>query len=148
MFLIIKHLDPSVTIDELEEFVVPSVNGRFFQKKGTIKALKIIELVTKKGSSVERHGIVRVDSDSIKARLIKSLNGRSINNIKHFVDEYIFRQWSADRRSTDLPSSALMKNRTLNRRMSDRRRSGLKMIEVSQKLFSIQTVQSSIPKAI
>lgn len=138
MFVIIKNLHPSITIDELEEFVVPAARGRFFQKNGTIKALKIIELVVAKdGSPVERHGIVRVNSDSVKRRLIKSLNGRSIYNVKHSVEEYVVRHWSVDIRAADLPS----RHPTHERRTSDRRRSGLSMIEVSQKSLPIQTAQ-------
>lgn len=146
MYVIIKNLLPSISIDDLEEFVIPAAKGRFFQKKGTIKSLKIIELVcAKTGVSVERHGLVIVDSDSIKKRLIKSLNGQSIGNVKHSVGEYVIRHWSIDSRSGDLP----FKRPTLDRRKSDRRRSGLNMIAVSQKSFSIQasrTVPSQASK--
>jgi len=139
MYVIIKNLLPSVSIDDLEEFVIPAAKGRFFQRKGAIKSLKIIELVcAKSGVSVERHGLVIVDSDAIKKRLIKSLNGQSISNVKQSVGEYVIRHWSVDSRSSGLP----FKRPTLDRRKSDRRRSGLNMIAVSQKSYSIPASRS------
>lgn len=148
MFVIIKNLHQNTTIDDLEKFVAPAISGRFFQRKGSIKALKIIELTTRKGSSVERHGIVRVDSDSTKKRLVKFLNNRSINKVSYAVDEYVIRHWSADHRSNGLSVSSLAKKQIPDRRKSDRRRSSLRMVEVCQKAFSMPTVQVTISRAI
>jgi hypothetical protein len=139
MYVIIKNIPSTITIDELEGYIFPCVKGSFYQKKGQIKALKIIQLVDKSGKTVERHGLVIVDSDSVKKRLIKSLKPKTHVNTVFFkdaddvkqcsVDEYYIRHWSNDRRAGQGDPSALPENM----RIADRRRRGLSMVAQYEK---------------
>ena len=134
MYVIIKNIPSFVSIEDLERHLLPTVKGRFFQKKGHIIGLKIIQLVDKIGKPVERHCLVIVDSENVKKRLIKSLNPRNIVNTGFFgesndvkscsVDEYFIRHWSNDRRSTSFNSS----QSSHNKRIADRRRRGLNTV--------------------
>jgi hypothetical protein len=129
MFIIVKHLSSGVTVDTLERFVRPVLKGGLFRKTAELKAIQITALVDKKGMVIERHGIIRVSPDSEKPRLIKALNDKSTGHANFAVDEYVVRHWSNDRRAAR-PFS----DRYPNRRGSDRRRIGLRMFTMSEKL--------------
>jgi len=141
MYVIIKNIPSTVTLDELENYVSPTVKGRLFQKKGHIKALKIIQLVDKNEKPVERHGLVIVDSDIVKKRLINSLKPKYQMNTVFLegpddvrqcnVEEFFIRHWSNDRRGRVL--SAASSN---NKRIADRRRRGLNMVAQYEKTAS------------
>ncbi|NOT13081.1 MAG: hypothetical protein HOP23_14800 [Methylococcaceae bacterium] len=128
----------NITIEDLELYILPAVNGGLFQKKGQIKALKIIQLVDKSGKPIERHCLVIVDSENVKKRLIQSLNPKHIVNTGFIgassdvkdcsVDEYFIRHWSNDRRSTRFNPSQLPDNK----RIADRRRRGLSTVAQSE----------------
>jgi hypothetical protein len=138
MYVIIKNIPSTITIDELESYVSPTVKGGLFQKKGHIKALKIIQLIDKNEKPVERHGLVIVDSDSVKKRLINSLKPKSQMNTVFLegtedvtqctVDEFFIRHWSNDRRAERSPSVS-----SGNMRIADRRRRGLNMVAQYEK---------------
>ncbi len=139
MYVIIKNIPSNITIDELESYVFPCVKGGVFQKRGQIKALKIIQLVDKKGQAIERHGLVIVDSDTVKKRLIKSLKPKTHMNTVFFggaedvkycsVDEYYIRHWSNDRRAAKVIPPVLPENM----RIADRRRRGLSLVAQYEK---------------
>lgn len=139
MYVIVKNLLPSTTIDEFEQFVLPAAKHRFYEKKGIIKALKIIDLVNRKGLTIERHGLIRVNSDALEKRLIKSLNGKPMGDAKVSVNNYTIRHWSIDRRQLgDLPLLSARSNLAPDRRVADRRRKDLKMVPISERIFSTQ----------
>ena len=144
MFVIIKHIPSHVTIQDLENFILPVVNGRFYQQQGSIQALKIFALLDRGGLTVERHGLVKVCSDSIKQRLIKSLHGRYLGNERVTVAEYVLRQWHNDRRADRLTAATTTKNR----RAADRRRSGLRKVMVCEKTDFAAAQPSFLPSAI
>lgn len=131
MYVIIKNINSDTTIDDLENFILPVIKGRFFQRKGKINALKIIQLVNKQGAVIDRYGLVRVSPDRIKKRLIMSLNGQFIGEQKVSVDQYAFRNWKNDRR--DDSTSPFLVARS-DKRVSDRRRPGLSLDTLSEKL--------------
>jgi hypothetical protein len=129
MFIIVKHLNSGVTVDSLERFVKPCLKGGLFRKKAELKAIQITALVDKKGMVVERHGLIRIAPDSEKPRLIKALNDKGAGHMTFAVDEYVIRHWSNDRRAGKHYS-----DRYPNRRSNDRRRVGLRMFTMSEKL--------------
>jgi hypothetical protein len=139
MYVIIKYIPAGTTLDELENYVFPPVKGSFFQKKGQIKALKIIQLVDKTGKSIERHGLVIVNSEDIKKRVIKSLSPKSHAHKVFFdenfdvkfcsVEEYFIRHWSNDRRAGSVPQSSANDDM----RIADRRRRGLHLVAQFEK---------------
>jgi hypothetical protein len=133
MYVIIKNIPSNITIDELESYITTVANGRFFQKKGSVSAVKILQLVDRTGRQVERHCLIIVDTETVKKRLIKSISPQAIINGHYFedgydashcsVNEYFIRHWSNDRRG-DSFASAL----AVNKRVSDRRRRGLRIV--------------------
>lgn len=79
---------------------------------------------------VERHGLVRIVPESENARVIKALNSSRKFLEKFAVAEFVVRHWNNDRRAAN-PSPDGHPN---NRRANDRRRLGLRMITLSEKL--------------
>lgn len=132
MHIIIKDIPPSLTIQALETEVLGSVKWKLFQPKKTqIHALKIIQLVDAKGTAVERFALIRVSTDNMKKRLLKSLNGRPMINGRPFIlAEYIIRHWSNDRRTNSAHAVASIQN---DKRHYDRRRRGLNLVTFSEK---------------
>ena len=130
MFVIIKKIPTSITLEHIENFVSPVIKEEFLTKHGAIKAIQIIELLDRRGNAIERHGLVRVGPDSIVKQLIKSLNRCTMNNSRFIVDEYFNRHWRNERRATKSAQPMLANNK----RKLDRRRLGLKKITVAEKL--------------
>jgi len=130
VFVIIKKIPISITIEHIENFVSPIIKEEFLTKHGAVKAIQIIELIDKRGNSIERHGLVRVGPDSIVKQLIKSLNRCTMNNSRFIVDEYFNRHWRNERRATKSAQPTLINNK----RKLDRRRLGLKKITIAEKL--------------
>lgn len=130
VLIIVKHLPGLFTAEALEDFIKPALKGGLFQKKAELKAIKIVAMVNKKGVFVERHALVRITPDSEKARIIKALNNKKIGLHKFAVAEYVIRHWSNDRRD----ANHFPERQPYNRRSNDRRRNGLKMFTISEKL--------------
>lgn len=137
MYTILKHIHESVTIDALECYLRPLIKGSFFQCRGELKAIIIIQLYEKSGIPVERHALIRVCSEPVKQRLIKKLNKQN------FIDElgqtqsvqaaeYVIRQIMNDKRAN---SQARLNDRA-ERRRNERRRLGLKVVHVEEKDFT------------
>lgn len=124
MFVIIKSIEKQINANDLESFIEPAIKGRFYQKKGNIKALKIIQLVDRNGNPVERHGLVIGCSDYIIKRMIKTLNGHILGYEQAKVAEYMIRYWRNDRRSDLLTPSSFPNDK----RLADRRRLGLRIV--------------------
>ncbi|MGR8930042.1 MAG: hypothetical protein ACU836_05325 [Gammaproteobacteria bacterium] len=136
MYAILKNLRDSVSIDNLEEYVTPFLNGFFFQKHGSLRVIKIIQLYDKSGSPVERHALIRVSSEKALIRLIKGLNKQTFTDDEGFIQrvraaEFVTRQIMNDRRS--YPGKLADIKHEL--RKGERRRLGLNIITVSEKYF-------------
>lgn len=130
MFIIVKHLDASITVDDLEHLVKPALKGGLFQKPAKLRSVKIVVLVDKKSMIIEHHGLIAIAPDSEKARLIKALNNKTIGLEKFHVSEYVIRNWRNDRRAYRyFPDS-----NPRTRRVDDRRRPGLRMLTLNQEL--------------
>lgn len=132
MHIIIKDIPRSLTIQALEKEVLDSIKWRLFQtKKSQINALKIIQLIDVKGIAVEHFALVRVSTDNMKIRLLKSLNGKPMVNGRPFIlSEYIIRHWSNDRRTNNASAVVNIEN---DKRQYDRRRRGLNLVTFSEK---------------
>ncbi|QPK64688.1 hypothetical protein IVG45_06980 [Methylomonas sp. LL1] len=134
MLIIVKNISPTIAVDQLEQYVLSALKGRFWQIDGQLKAVKIIEIINRKRKPVERYGLLRVDPDDIKERVIKALKKRSISGLHFSVDEYVIRLWSNDRRhnASNIPA---MPTTQSNRRIADRRRRGLSLVTVAEKVI-------------
>ncbi len=126
MHIIVKHLNTGITVDDLHDFVSPTLKGGWFYKTADLKAIKVVGIVDKQGMIVERHGLIRITPESEKARVVKALNSSRKFLEKFAVAEYVIRHWSNDRRAAN-PTPDYHPN---NRRANDRRRLGLRMITV------------------
>jgi len=135
MYIIIKDIPTSLTIQALEKEVLYAIKWMLFKSsKDRINALKIIQLVDVKGIAVERFALVRVSSDNMKKRLIKSLNGRPmLNNRPYIVDAFTLRHWGNDRRTGNIGSAF---NPVNNMRQYDRRRRGLNLVTYVEKVVN------------
>lgn len=121
MFIIVKHLPSKITADELHQFIDPALQGKWYQKTAQLSSLKIVALHNKEGKIIERHGLVRISPDSAKNRLIKALHRKSLGTENPAVSEYFIRHWSNDRNAH-------------YRNMNERRRPGLSMRTLAEKL--------------
>ena len=136
MYAILKNIHESVTIDLLEEYLQPFFQGNFFQRKGELRAIVIIQLNDKSGTFVERHALIRASSDEARQRLIKVLNRQT------FFDELGTKQAV---RAAEYRTRLIMNERRVSgfkgvmierdHRICERRRLGLKIIHVAEKYF-------------
>lgn len=131
MFIVVKHLHANITVDILENFVKPVLTGRIYHKPAILKAIQIIGLVDRRGIIHQRHSLIRVAPDSQKNRIIKSLQNKSMAEDKFPVAEYIIRHWSNDRRH----SKHAKCSSTTNRRISDRRRTDLRIVNIEDRVY-------------
>lgn len=136
MYIILKNIHQSVTTDCLEFYLRPFLEGNFFQRKGELRAIIIIQLNDKSGSYVERHALIRVCSDKIRRRLINALNKQRYvdeDGLRQKVraSEYVVRQIVNDRRVAGWKAVQIQRDL----RKSERRRLGLKVVHVAEKDF-------------
>jgi hypothetical protein len=131
VFIIIKKIDPTITIEDLENFVSPVIKAEFSTKHGALKSIQIFELVDKKGVSTEQHALFRVGPDSIVTPLIKCLTHLALHNIHYPIDQYFVRHWHNDRRSNKIHRQTHIHNK----RKDERRRLGLKKEVVAEKVL-------------
>lgn len=136
MYIILKNIHQSVTIDCLASYLKPFLEGGFFRRKGKLRAIVIIQLINKSGAYIERHALIRVCSDKIKKRLIKDLNKQSYvddegQKQKVQAAEYAIRQIMNERRASGLKELRVQRDL----RKSERRRLGLKVVHVAEKEF-------------
>lgn len=133
MFLIIKNLDSSVGIGDIEKLIFVGPKG-FFSNKGKIKAIKIIGLETNSGKLIERHGLVRVEPESYKKALVKTLISQRLNGAKVIAADYAIRHWSNDPRENN--QKTLFSFRKKISRVNERRRTGLHVISIAEKAYT------------
>lgn len=122
VYIIVKQVQSSTTLHDLEQFVSPVLKGRLWQKPASLRAVKIVALVSKKGKIVERYGLLRIAPESEKKRVVKALNGKPLQDSLGQVGDYVIRHWNNDRRRHSLVHDTYPQNR----RKADRRRTGLR----------------------
>jgi len=142
MYIILKNLRDSVTIECLEEYVNPFLRGFFFLGQGKLRVIKIIQLYDKAGMPIERHALIRVSSEKTLRRLIKNLNKQtyvdddgSVQQVQ--ASEYVVRKIMNDRRSYSKIDQTIKHEL----RVSERRRLGLKIVPVAEKVFDKRLVK-------
>lgn len=132
MLLIIKNLNASITIEQIEQLLIPAISGNFFQRAGAIHAIKIMGVLDKQGKPVEVHALVRVTPSHIKKRVLKNLKAQSIDGKKLEVSEYVARRISNDRRNINDQDAD---NPASNRRIFQRRLTNADMVTLSEKTY-------------
>jgi len=142
MYMIVKYLPRSLTIDSLADGLHPLLKSGFFRRKGEIRAIKFVALANKERRIVERHALVRLCSEPVKLKLIKAVNQSDIRRMLLSPDEfeclpkaliasdYVVRSWRNDRRQI-----ASLYPQVPDRRQSERRRSGFSIYPLVEKCF-------------
>lgn len=147
MYVILKNIHETVKVDSLEQYLRPFLEGGFLRPKGELRAIIIIGLADRSGGFVERHALIRVCSDKIRRRLIKELNRQ------HYIDEdgqrqkvqaaeYIVRQIMNDKRVSGFQEIIIERER----RKSERRRLGLKVVHIAEKDYVRSGSSSANPR--
>ena len=131
MFIIVKNIHAGITLNDLADFIQPVLSGGLFRKTALLKTIKIIAMRDKKGTVVQRHGLLRVTPDSEKKRVIKALNKRRIVLERFEVADYVIRHWNND--SQDRRRSIRLSK---NGAPSERRKIGLQIITIDERLYS------------
>lgn len=128
-----------MTLDQLECLISPVIEGRLLEKKGQLKALKIVRRVFRDCILTEHHALVRVCSDPIRKRLIKFINNNTYRESTTAPDqvqkvisasEFVIRHHSNDRR-IGINNAA-----HVEKRQKDRREFGSKMIPIFEKTYA------------
>lgn len=123
MFLIIKNIPSTINKYDVEKLIKPSLEGQFWQKSGSLKSVKIIE-VSYDDKPLEYHCVAFVTPDDVAMRVIKSLNGKTAFGMVLQVHEYQVRNWQNDKRQgRELPAKGLKSDK----RKRERRRSGIRI---------------------
>ena len=125
MILILKRIKEDIKVFEIEAFLEPALEGGLFKSAGRIKKLQIIKLEASELKNAECHALVNVDPEKVAKRVIKLLNrkpckGKPINVLRYFV-----RDFNNDPRRNRYQIAR-------NRRVADRRRNNLKIIDITQ----------------
>jgi hypothetical protein len=131
MIIIVKNIKPGIKIDNIESFIKPAMKNRLFFKRAEIQSIKIIKLVDKAKRTEEHHGIIRIANDPAKNVLNQLKSRAQGNGNDQLIDEYVIRQWRNDRRLM-IPE---LLTTPKDRRKVDRRRKGLKIVTVCEKLI-------------
>jgi hypothetical protein len=124
MILILKRIKEDINVLDIEAFLEPALEGGFLKSAGRIKNLQIIKLLSSGSKKAECHALVKVDPDSVAKRVIKQLNrkpckGKPINVVRYFARDF----------NNDLRRSRYQIAH--NRRVADRRRTDLKIIDIT-----------------
>lgn len=132
MFVIIKNISTSVSIDHLKAIVAETIEESFLHKHGQLNSIKIIRLVNRSKQEVDRYAIIRLDSESTEKYLIEALNRKIIDGRTVLVTKYVVRHWTNDRRIAQSQQPL-----AINKRQADRRRKHLRtevVCEVCEKI--------------
>lgn len=119
MILFIRKIPANTKLSELIAFVEPYVKGSLFRKAGIIRDARIMALRDLRLHTLEFHGLITIDPDSVALRVIKKLKGKRFKGKFVIVREFVRRDWHNDPRqgqSQDNPTAGV------ERRVSDRRR--------------------------
>lgn len=138
MYIIIKHIPKAMTLDQLEGLIRPIVQGKLFEKKGQLKALKILRRVFRNRIEIEHHALVRVCSDPVRKRLIRVINNNTYSDPttpsgqlpkRISASVFVIRHHGNDRRI------AIKNIADVEKRGKDRREFGSKMIPIFERTY-------------
>ncbi|MDT8425371.1 MAG: RNA-binding protein [Methyloprofundus sp.] len=129
MIIFLRNIPENTKHSDIIAFVEPAIKKRWFQKKGEIVSVKVMQLNDPRAGTTEFHGLVTIEPDKVGAKVIRRLN-RKLFLAKHIaVHEYHRRNWHNDPRL----------ERTSNvqeRRKADRRRKDLEEAADISKRFT------------
>lgn len=126
MILILKRINPTTLVQDIESFIKPALKGGLFVKPGNLEKINIQMLQAANHDKPEFHALVRIEPDAVGQRVIKQLNRKPLNGKPINVLEYFLRFRENDRRNKQL-------NKHDDRRRQDRRRSDLQIIDITAK---------------
>lgn len=124
MILILKRINPTTVVQDIESFIKPALKGGLFVKQGNLEKINIQMLQAANHDKPEFHALVRIEPDAAGQRVIKQLNRKPLNGKPINVLEYFLRFRENDRRNKQL-------NKHDDRRRQDRRRSDLQIIDIT-----------------
>ena len=125
MRLILVRIPAHTSHQDIARFIEPAINRRFSFRKNRIGRVEILRLHDKNINTVEYHGLVTIEPDSLALRAILKLNRKPINGKHIAVRQYHNRSLHNDSRMKKSPLP--LKNK--DRRLADRRRSDLQNID-------------------
>lgn len=129
VIIIIENFPPKIPTGELERLIKPLLKGRFLQKTGFLKSLRMLRVSDIKRTFSTYYYIALIVPDEVGKRIIEKLNGTIIFSARLDVHEYIVRNWRNDPRlNNERPKKIIT-----DRRKIDRRRPGLILKAVHQR---------------
>ena len=132
MRVFFRKITADTTKKDLIEFIQPALRKVWFRKKGIIENVKIIHQRDHGSNLSEFHGLVTIHPDAVAEKVIRRLNRKMLLGKHIIVREYHHRVWHNDPRvkhnSHNLEISC--------RRVADRRRKNLEMVEEVTHTFS------------
>ncbi len=130
MNVILKRIGETTTVPDIEGFIEPALRGGLLKRPGRIERLRIERLQQPGSSHVEYDAVVRIESDAVAQRVIKTLNRKRCNGKLIDVCEYHLRHREDDRRIGRY--RPLKGNRLEDRRVGDRRRWNLEITDITE----------------
>lgn len=117
MIIFLRKIPASTKVNELYDFVLPTLKGGWFRKSGQIAHAQVLALRDKRTNAVEFHGLVFIEPDEIGLRTINRLKKRRFKGRLITIREYHQRSWHNDPRVDHLTAAQFQ-----GRRNGDRRR--------------------------
>lgn len=125
MILIIKKIGATTSVRQIEEFIYPELKGGWFGRTGVLESLEIKMFNHPELPAPEFHAIVKIEPDKVARRVIQRLNRKVCDGKPVNVSQYQVRYRTNDRREG-------VKGVRQDRRMKDRRRKNLEIIDVTR----------------
>lgn len=98
MVIILRRIPQNTVEQDIIDFLDNILQGKIFQKSGTIESISILTLRDTQRNTIEYHGLVTIDSDAAAKRAIKQLNKKAFKNKPIIIREYFHRSWHNDPR--------------------------------------------------
>lgn len=124
MILILKRINPTTLVPDIESFIKPALTGGLFVRSGNLEKINIQMLQAANHDQQEFNALVRVEPDAAGKRVIKQLNRKPLKGKPINISEYFLRFRENDRRNKQL-------NKHDDRRRQDRRRSDLEVVDIT-----------------
>ncbi|MDD2761957.1 MAG: hypothetical protein PHH11_16900 [Methylomonas sp.] len=127
MIIFIRKIPANTKLSEIINFVEPAVKGGLFRRSGSISDAKILALRDVRLRTMEFHGLVTIEPESVAFRVIRKLKGKRFKGKFVIIRQYFQRDWHNDPRQHSEGKIAL---HIIERRKADRRRG--KDLEIMQ----------------
>lgn len=124
MILIIKKINATTRVAQIEEFLAPALKGGLLKRKGVLERLEIKMFRHPDLASPEYHAIIKIEPDAVARRVIQRLNRKICDGKPVNICEYHVRYRTNDRRE-------VMQSTRNDRRVIDRRRKNIDITDVT-----------------